>query len=1797
MSEFMGRHGSLAVFANETNYVSLDTTIGVIVSSGHVDDIFSQLDFIISEDEQFSADTIDLVEVALSVLEPKPLTASARLYTIPAGVKAEAKKALEWRKEEKRGGTPVGLNTARTLAKGGQIGIEKVRHIAKYFPRHEVDKKGKGWKPGEDNFPSNGRIAWALWGGDAGWRWAKAIVERDNKKPIKADAYMDSAGAELEAFEDANLMNSDIAPDFIARISLDGSGIDRIYKIDFDGKIYVWDDGVWDDLGHVEADIWLYDNELDSDGDPVEKTHVPIDPESAVIICARMQMSPYDNVSVSQLDEDESRIAAEALEEEDWNFIDFAITAAGEEPIGSTVPKQNVPADGTPGYTEEDRSKNASKQVRDATGRFAAQGNKVSVVGRPNGVITAVNSSNKSVTVKHDDGTSSTVPATDTRKLGEPKVQVAGRSDFQPDPDEIAPMDTSGILGEPRTPINQPKAQLPGTLPPLTRNDLAKIVADYPSWVASQRGTYKPKTAGEVPRLSAQGGAPSGSPTATGVTPNAPKAPVDPRTPFYKSGPSKQSEGGKTLERLTGERLETDAYKHPLLKDWLNKTVKKKGQTYRPNALWYQPITSAGEDKTSTPAEQVEKEASVSPSKPKVSDVQPLYLAIVAPEDPRAVLECVSIVPASSTSTQPMTYVRKEKKWVREPKFLDDLRSATPPPVVPLDSETLNDVLTQIDGLVASVTISYDQALMVLFGPHEFNMKHHEDVFFGELLPDSESLLAAGGADRNRGNAEKLRRYWTTGKGAAKIRWGTPGDWKRCVRYLSKYLGVRSKGYCQLRHKDATGVYTGSKNNPGNENSSQEFLMEEVWGENIGKPTVITEKDMLIPIEDLMKEQDDIYDHHWEPEGEVIVYLGALAKCGDDEFEALIAAGPPSARNIYKNRAKAEKLRRYWTKGKGAAKIRWNTGGDWTRCVKYLSKYLGPRAKGYCALRHKEVTGLWTGDREHLQRYGRSRGGRNVFSNEVINSSEKVLELNGLLDKTLELKQRVGLVASVAYNTEYNVGFSIPLVIPEQMESGDGRSFKKEAISFRELPLPLMWQQKTGDGHSGSIVVGRIDHMERTENGIGNAYGVFDDGADAKEVVRLIKNGFIKGVSADMDQFEAKELKPEVDEEELTSEKAIGKDKIIINKARIMGITIVPKPAFQECKILIKDNEIPQEETVLEDGIYVDDANPVDAEALVACGMVAGAIPLTPPADWFSDPKLSGPTPLSVDDEGRVFGHIAAWNVDHIGMARGVKPPRSKSKYAYFHTGVVRTEAGTDVPVGQLTLAGGHASLEASASEAVRHYDDTASAIADVHAGEDQYGIWVAGSLRPDVSAEQVRALRASAPSGDWRPIRGSLELVAVCQVNVPGFPIARARVASGAVMALVAAGAQTLAKMKSDPVTELANRIKKLETLAVNDRMDEIISAKSKFAAIKAERNAELSTKVSELSARVKEASEFQYDDQFAFVSKKTRDKLAKEGKALPDGSYPIRNASDLKNAIQAFGRAKNKAATKRHIIKRANALKKSDLIPSEWSTASSLDTVIASMRSKIAELSSGDSDPKKVSAPVAEAGANSAEFAPTSPLEQYMEPVAPPTPAVAPSPAPTPKPASPEDSELPAPTVESGLKDPETGTYTPQTQPRDEAGKFRKVLARLKQNLGTAGLQKVLEEAKTIENLYEIGNYAESAGAAVKLLDIVDRIDAGSLNSVSLGNVRDSARELGKVISNLPLGFNDQTEKVRYSDLPPALRDLMDSMITRVEGKIGKEDADIATESLRGFKSGSDVYSQGEISAQMSKLLRLLT
>lgn len=1430
---------------------------------------------------------------------------SKRLYTIPGGAQKEAKKALEWRKEHKRGGTPVGVNTARTLAKGGQIGIEKVRHIAKYFPRHEVDKKAKGYERGEDGFPSNGRIAWALWGGDAAQRWASAIVERENKKALAAggvayrnedmidkiiDVEEPTYSADVEAFKMAHELDPNVGPEFMARVRLDNSGIDRLYKIDIDGQVFLWDGSSWDNLGNVNGDVYLYDKELDELGDSVEKTHVMVDPESAVVISAFLQERPFQAVKLDEIDPEETQMMADGLAEEDFTMIDRVITAAGESPT-----------DGDGNYTPQERSKLAKTQPRNADGEFVKVGSRVVVAGdkaRGSGTLESIDYQNDKVNVRLDTGKVISVNS----KYTQGEENVDGPM-MVPSSDNV-PVDFSGILGEPRTPKGF-LAQLPGTLPTLTDKDLHDMLNNYPSFVEKQRNSFKP-------------------------------------------------------------------------------------------------LNAAGEEKSDAITE------------PSESDVAAKYLAIVSPDDKEAVMDVVALVPESKTSNQPSIYERREGKWQKNDQILIDLKSATPPPVVALDDkEILDDVLKQAD-----------KASPMQASAYEF------DVFWARVV---EPLLAAGGVDRNRGNAEALRRYWTRGKGAAKIRWGTPGDWTRCVRQLSKYMGPRAKGYCQLRHKEATGVYTGSKLNPGKKKS--------------------------------MKSSAELFT-------------------SEEDF------------------------------------------------------------------------------------------------------NETMIERARLSALAADAREKVSLIASAGGDSGSK--FHIPMLVPEELESGDGRKFEKGAISTRELPVPLLWQIKTGAGHDGSVVVGRIDYIERLDNGMGNARGVFDTGPYGREAERLVRHGFLRGVSVDLDQFEAKEDKPEKIENSEDGD-TMGKEKLTINKARIMAATIVAKPAFQECSISLQD-EGDQEDTMIpEDGVYEESMEDfADVEPIMASGFLNSDIPMTPPADWFERPQLDRPTPLTVDDNGRVYGHIAAWSVSHIGLPRATKPPRSRSKYSYFHTGVIRTDAGTDVPVGQLTLAGGHAPLNADAASAARHYDDTASAVADIHVGEDEYGIWCAGSLRPDLDEMQIRALRASAPSGDWRPIQGSLELVAICQVNVPGFPTARAMVAGGKMLALVAAGASYMAMMKCNgaacALTTKAELLGELAASTPNLR-SRVREAKKSL------REANLTAITASAADMREKALVAAAVAELAKISQEERAELAKKGQAMPDGAYPIRNVDDLKNAIYAYGRAKasDRRAVRKHIMKQARRLKQWAMVPQQWKNADSYEAAekVASMRAAITAAANKDCGCELeavVAAPeaeeISEEDLKKLKDAKTEADKQTEEEIE----AAEEVKANKGKPSNVDENGEPK--YVSGVN-----------QPRDAKGKYRTVLARLKQDLGVAGLAKALKKAEDAENLDFAGDYAASAAASSDLLGMIDRIDSNALNSEALENVRLTAAELGKTISNLPLPFGQDAQKIRFSDLPSGLKDLIDKMITRVEAKIGKKDADVATQSLRSYMAGADVYSQGEVQSEMSKLLRLLT
>ena len=393
--------------------------------------------------------------------------------------------------------------------------------------------------------------------------------------------------------------------------------------------------------------------------------------------------------------------------------------------------------------------------------------------------------------------------------------------------------------------------------------------------------------------------------------------------------------------------------------------------------------------------------------------------------------------------------------------------------------------------------------------------------------------------------------------------------------------------------------------------------------------------------------------------------------------------------------------------------------------------------------------------------------------------------------------------------------FTIPVVIIEGVQTSDGRMVQPEALTWRNPPMPLMGLRETTDyGHTGAVIVGRIDQMWRDGTTI-SASGHFDTSDDGLEFARLVEDGMIVGVSADIADTTSEVTVTAIGEDGFPTEVAD-----TITAGEIMGATVCPFPAFAGAYIVLGDGTdgpapIPQTPTPEQAaaGIHV-----LSTKACAPCeagALVASSVPLAPPREWFEDPGLAEPTKLTVDSDGRVFGHLAAWGTCHIaaGGGRCVTPPRG-AEYSFFRTGYVVTADGAEVPTGPITVNTGHASTDPrmSAAAAMAHYDNTGSAVADVAVGEDEHGIWLAGAIRPTASDEQVHMLRASAVSGDWRPIGRGMELVAALAVNRPGFPITKAVTHDGELTSLVAAGMVIDIEAPTAPTPTEADRLATLE-------------------------------------------------------------------------------------------------------------------------------------------------------------------------------------------------------------------------------------------------------------------------------------------------------------------------------------------------------------------------------------------------
>jgi hypothetical protein len=276
--------------------------------------------------------------------------------------------------------------------------------------------------------------------------------------------------------------------------------------------------------------------------------------------------------------------------------------------------------------------------------------------------------------------------------------------------------------------------------------------------------------------------------------------------------------------------------------------------------------------------------------------------------------------------------------------------------------------------------------------------------------------------------------------------------------------------------------------------------------------------------------------------------------------------------------------------------------------------------------------------------------------------------------------------------------------------------------------------------------------------------------------------------------------------------------------------------------------------------------------------------------------------------------------------------------------------------------------------------------------------------------------------------------------------------------------------------------------------------------------------------------------DSYFRDVSTEKRHNLAKKGHAMPNGGYPIETVGDLKNAIRAYGRAASgeKAAVRRHIKKRARALGKTDLIPESWASMSS----------------------------------------PTQEIAGEIE-----------------------DLAARMALISAGGRYPNGEPWDASQHPRDEKGKFRLVIAELKQELkGEAGTQDAVTGLDQVQQAANTGDMEAAQSAAKGVLDLVDKIAAKTVDPESVKTLRKGYTDLADAVANLPLAFGDLNQKYRYSDLPAPLQGLITDLYKRAEQQLDPKNMEEAGGKLQQFMSGIELMSQPEISAELSRILRYM-
>jgi hypothetical protein len=584
-----------------------------------------------------------------------------------------------------------------------------------------------------------------------------------------------------------------------------------------------------------------------------------------------------------------------------------------------------------------------------------------------------------------------------------------------------------------------------------------------------------------------------------------------------------------------------------------------------------------------------------------------------------------------------------------------------------------------------------------------------------------------------RGMPPALQRYWLVGKGAAKILWGLPHDFDRCVRNLRKYFPKNPEGLCNILHTKALGEPPGQGH-----------------GHSLTASMAVEDLEALVAAQALLDRQPVLGTYLW---------AGPIAPIGRPTEE-------PKRTRVFE------------------------PGALQHRALPLPFAWREHTAEGHFgAVTVGRILGIAYGPNEAGMEFAWGWG--DYLDEEIIPDAKKARYLmdQGVLGASVDGGGRVVVTVNpengYEHASEFTIGgvTTVPIAAFSGMQlynlddNGDWPAYDMDMVMDLE-------EEDCGCNHQPMTLTAAVNPNGWKGLPLAQRNSVFDND-DAVKRITAWANG---GQDTEKMRQAFMYFDPRGNPSDPTSYRLPVGDIINGNLTLIFhaiyaaaallsgahgGLPNIPEADKAQLRNVISEVYEVMADEFGDQSIRA----PWDRSSQPGVQMSITAstgTPLAPPSAWFANPNLQKKTPLTVTPEGQVFGHLAAWGECHRDMAMRecVMAPKSRQNYAPFHLGNVMTQEGETLGVGKIVMDTNHADVRLGYTAAAGHYDHTGTEVAIVRAGEDAYGIWVAGSLVPEATPHVAAKLRRSPLSGDWRRQNGNLELTAALAVNAPAFPV-----------------------------------------------------------------------------------------------------------------------------------------------------------------------------------------------------------------------------------------------------------------------------------------------------------------------------------------------------------------------------------------------------------------------------------------